>query len=53
MGHRNSSKRSGLTASVAAVALVLTAIPTAGLAVEALGGSHLRLTGGGFPFTPA
>jgi hypothetical protein len=51
--NRNSSKRSGLTASVAAAALVLSALPTAGLAVDALGAGDLRLARGGFPFTPA
>jgi len=54
MGHRwNSSKRGGLTASVAAVALVLTGLPTAGLALDALGRTDLRLVNSGFPFTPA
>jgi len=54
MGHRrNSSKRGGLTASVAAVALVLAGIPTAGLALDALGGSKLDLAHGSFSFTPA
>jgi hypothetical protein len=49
MGHRrNSSKRGGPTASVAAVALVLGGIPTAGLALDALG-----RTNGSLPFTPA
>jgi len=50
---RNSSKRSGLTASVAAAALVLAGIPTAGFAVEAFDGASLRLDGSGFAFTPA
>jgi hypothetical protein len=50
---RTSSRRSGVTASVAAVALVLSALPTAGLAVDALGRNDLRLAGGGFAFTPA
>lgn len=54
MGHqRISSKRGGLTASVAAVALVLTGVPTAGFALEAFGGPALRLTNGDFSFTPA
>jgi hypothetical protein len=54
MGHRrNSSKRGGLTASVAAVALVLGGIPTAGLALEALSGGKLDLANGSLPFTPA
>ena len=49
---RNSSKRGGLTASVAAAALVLAGIPTAGFALEALDGGSLRLAAGGFAFTP-
>jgi hypothetical protein len=54
MGHRQSSgKRGGLTASVAAVALVLTGIPTAGFALDAFGHGDLRLASGAFPFTPA
>jgi hypothetical protein len=54
MGHRrNSGKRGGLTASVAAAALVLTGIPTAGFALDALGHGDLRLASGAFPFTPA
>jgi hypothetical protein len=51
--HRNGSKRGGLTASVAAVALVLTGVPTAGFALDALGSNDLRMASGGFPFTPA
>jgi hypothetical protein len=54
MGHkRNSSKRGGLTASVAAVALVLTGLPTAGFALDALHTQSLRLASNDFPFTPA
>jgi hypothetical protein len=54
MGHkRYSSKRGGLTASVAAVALVLTGVPTAGFALDAFGKAGLHLSQGGFPFTPA
>ncbi len=55
MGHRrNCGKRGGLTASVAAVALVLGGIPTAALAIEALGDSDSHLDNvGDFPFTPA
>jgi hypothetical protein len=54
MGHRqNSGKRSGVTASVAAVALVLAALPTAGFAVDALGRNDMHLGGSGFAFTPA
>ena len=54
MGHsRNSSKRGGLTASVAAVALVLGGIPTASLALDALCRSQLHLAIGSFSFTPA
>jgi hypothetical protein len=49
---RNSSKRSGLTASVAAVSLILAALPTASFAVDALGKNDLRIASG-FPFTPA
>lgn len=45
---RNSSKRGGLTASVAAVALVLGGVPTAGWALDALGRAS-----GSLPFTPA
>jgi hypothetical protein len=54
MGHRqNSGKRGGFTASVAAVAMVLAGLPTAGFALDALGRSDLRLANGAFPFTPA
>lgn len=54
MGHRrNSGKRGGLTASVAAAALVLTGVPTAGFALDALGRADLHLANGSFPFTPA
>jgi hypothetical protein len=54
MGHRrNSSKRGGLTASVAAVALVLAGVPTAGFALDAFGNSGLHLASGDFSFTPA
>ena len=55
MGHkRNSSKRGGLTASVAVVALALAAVPTAGLAVDAFATERARVTdSNGFPFTPA
>jgi hypothetical protein len=54
MGHqRYSSKRGGLTASVAAVALVLTGVPTAGFALDAFGQGGLSLANGDFSFTPA
>jgi len=54
MGHqRNSGKRGGLTASVAAAALVLTGVPTAGFALDAFGHGGLHITSSGFPFTPA
>ena len=55
MGHRrNSSKRGGLVASVAAASLVLAGIPTASFALEALGGHAPRLQDdSAFPFTPA
>jgi hypothetical protein len=54
MGHkRYSSKRGGLTASVAAVALVLTGIPTAGFALDAFSKDGIHLAQGDFPFTPA
>lgn len=57
MGHRrNGSKRGGLTASVAAAALVLTGVPTAGFAIEALGSAPAAPrfdSGSAFPFTPA
>jgi hypothetical protein len=54
MGHqRNSGKRGGFTASVAAAALVLAGLPTAGFALDAFGRGDLRLANGGFPFTPA
>jgi hypothetical protein len=52
MGHEhNSSKRGGLTASVAAVAL--TGLPTAGFALDAFDAQGLHLARGEFPFTPA
>lgn len=54
MGHqRNSSKRGGLTASVAAVALVLAGVPTAGFALDAFDSAGLHLANSDFPFTPA
>jgi hypothetical protein len=54
MGYkRYSSKRGGLTASVAAVALVLTGLPTAGFALDALDKGGLRFARGDFSFTPA
>jgi hypothetical protein len=54
MGHqRYSSKRGGLTASVAAVALVLTGLPTAGFALDAFDSGGLHLASSDFPFTPA
>jgi hypothetical protein len=54
MGHqRYSSKRGGLTASVAAVALVLTGVPTAGFALDAFSQGGLSLANGDFSFTPA
>jgi hypothetical protein len=54
MGHqRYSSKRGGLTASVAAVALVLTGVPTAGFALDALDNGGLNFAGSDFSFTPA
>lgn len=55
MGHRrNCGKRGGIAASVAAAALVLTGIPTASFAIEALGGSTPHVDGdAAFPFTPA
>jgi hypothetical protein len=55
MGHRrNSGKRGGIAASVAAAALVLGGIPTASFALEALGGPARHLDGdSAFPFTPA
>ena len=54
MGHqRYRSKRGGLTASVAAVALVLTGVPTAGFALDAFGQGGLSLANGDFSFTPA
>jgi hypothetical protein len=54
MGHqRYSSKRGGLTASVAAVALVLAGVPTAGFALDAFGQGGLSLANGDFSFTPA
>jgi hypothetical protein len=54
MGHqRYSNKRGGLTASVAAVALVLTGVPTAGFALDAFDQGGLSLANGDFSFTPA
>jgi hypothetical protein len=54
MGHRDhSGKRGGLTASVAAVALVLTGVPTAGFAIDALGDRAPSHATGDFSFTPA
>jgi hypothetical protein len=54
MGHqRNSGRRGGFTASVAAAALVLAGLPTAGFALDAFGRSDVRFAGGAFPFTPA
>nr|WP_166177973.1 hypothetical protein [Altererythrobacter segetis] len=54
MGHkRYSSKRGGLTASVAAVALVLAVAPTAGFALDALDKGGLNLASSDFSFTPA
>lgn len=54
MGHqRNIGKRGGLTASVAAAALVLTGVPTAGFALDALDKGTPHLTSGAFGFTPA
>lgn len=50
---RNSSKRGGLTAPVAAAALVLAGIPTAGFALEALGGGAAKVEDdAAFHFTP-
>ena len=48
---RNSSKRGGLTASVAAAALVIAAVPTASFAIDALGSDRPSVSG--FAFTPA
>jgi len=54
VGHqRYSGKRGGLTASVAAVALVLAGVPTAGFALDAFGKAGLNLASNAFPFTPA
>jgi len=50
---RNSSKRGGLSASVAAVALVLAGLPTAGFALGGFASAGRHLAGGAFPFTPA
>jgi hypothetical protein len=51
---RISSKRGGLTASVAAAALVFAGVPTASFAIDALGGSGEERPGlSGFAFTPA
>ena len=53
MGHRrNSSKRGGLTASVAAAALVLGGIPTASFALETLGAAPKVEADTAFHFTP-
>ena len=48
---RISSRRGGLTASVAAAALVLAGVPTASFAIDALGSERPGLSG--FAFTPA
>lgn len=54
MGHRrNSGKRGGLTASVAAGALVLAGIPTAGFAIGTLGAAPQLGSDAAFHFTPA
>ena len=54
MGNRRiGGKRGGLAASVAAAALVLAGIPTAGLALDALDGGLRAPAGEGFAFTPA
>jgi hypothetical protein len=50
---RISSKRGGLTASVAAAALVFAGVPTASFAIDALGSSEERPGLSGFAFTPA
>jgi hypothetical protein len=50
---RYSSKRGGLTASVAAAALALAAVPTAGFALDAFDSGSLHLASSDFPFTPA
>jgi hypothetical protein len=50
---RDSGKRGGLTASVAAAALVLAGIPTAGFALGTLGAAAPAATDSGFHFTPA
>jgi hypothetical protein len=50
---RISGRRGGFTASVAAAALVLAGLPTAGFALDAFGRSDVRFAGGAFPFTPA
>jgi hypothetical protein len=53
MGHRrNSSKRGGLTASVAAAALVLAGIPTAGFAIGTFGAAPRASVDSAFHFTP-
>ena len=53
MGHpRNSSKRGGFTASVAAAALVLAGIPTAGFAIGTLGAAPQGSSASAFHFTP-
>lgn len=49
---RISSKRGGLTASVAAAALVLAGVPTASFAIDALDGNESPSLSG-FAFTPA
>ena len=48
---RISSRRGGLTASVAAAALVLAGVPTASFAIDELGSERPGLSG--FAFTPA
>jgi hypothetical protein len=54
MGHRrNSSRRGGLTASVAAAAVILAGVPTAGFALGAFDSEAVHFANGGFPFTPA
>ncbi|MGZ6228718.1 MAG: hypothetical protein ACXWNE_11345 [Candidatus Binataceae bacterium] len=54
MGHKRiSSKRGGFTATVAAAALVLTGVPTAGFALDAFGRQTLHFASGDFSFTPA
>lgn len=54
MGHRrNSSRRGGIAASVAAAALVLAGIPTASFAIGTLGAAPRSVQDGVFHFTPA